>query len=58
MDPYPQWETTTPDQIERDVVESMRIVYHATEGAQEIALETIREFRRELSKNGYVFYQP
>jgi hypothetical protein len=50
-------EPKTPDQIEEEVVRYFQLLSERqTPG--EAAAEAIAMFRRGLSKNGYVFYQP
>lgn len=51
-------EFKTPDQIEREIIEWFSRQYDLPENPTEIAIEAIAMFRRGLSKNGYVFYQP
>ncbi len=48
----------TPDQIEQEIVEWFDLYATLPENPSEIAIEAIAMFRRGLSKNGYVFYQP
>lgn len=51
-------EFKTPDQIEQEVVEYVSNLYDLPDGPVELTIEVLARFRKELSKNGYVFYQP
>lgn len=48
----------TPDQIEQEVIEYVSNLYDLPDGPVELTIEVLAMFRRGLSKNGYVFYQP
>ena len=51
-------EFKTPDQIEQEILEWFSFQPDLNLNQTEIANEAIAMFRRGLSKNGYVFYQP
>lgn len=48
----------TPDQIEQEIIDYVSNLYDLPDGPVELAIEVLAMFRRGLSKNGYVFYQP
>lgn len=58
MNPYDNWTTKTPDQIEAEVVRYFTLLGEIKDEPSNVAVEAIAMFRQILSKNGYVFYQP
>jgi hypothetical protein len=64
LPPRPAPEFKTPDQIEQEVIQYFALLNATLDlcgerpEPNETVIEALAMFRRGLSKNGYVFYQP